>query len=108
MSTRGKKNIKKSPIKAVEAVPEKPQPASDAPEAPLPTLLFEIAWEVCWQLGGIYTVLRTIAPAVLERWDDRYCLIGPYNPQTAPIEFEELPTEGIIRQTLDRLREAGI
>jgi glycogen(starch) synthase len=45
---------------------------------------------------------------MLQRWEDRYCLIGPYNPQTAAVEFEELPTEGIIRQTLDRLRDAGV
>jgi glycogen(starch) synthase len=53
-------------------------------------------------------VLRTKAATMIERWDDRYCLIGPYNPATAAVEFEELPTEGIIRQTLDRLRAAGI
>jgi glycogen(starch) synthase len=90
-----------------EAAPPSPPPAPE-PTPPQPTLLFEIAWEVCWQLGGIYTVLRTKANAMLQRWEDRYCLIGPYNPQTAAVEFEELPTEGIIRQTLDRLRAQGI
>ncbi|MEA2711235.1 MAG: glycogen synthase [Phycisphaerales bacterium] len=45
---------------------------------------------------------------MIDRWDDRYCLIGPYNPATAPLEFEERPTEGIIRETLDRLRAQGI
>ena len=29
---------------------------------------------------------------MLEQWGDRYCLIGPYNPQTAAVEFEEQPT----------------
>src|SRR5687767_2806851 len=29
--------------------------ASQAAPASQPPLLFEIAWEVCWQLGGIYT-----------------------------------------------------
>jgi glycogen(starch) synthase len=71
-------------------------------------LLFEVAWEVCWQLGGIYTVLRTKAASMQAAWGQRYCLIGPYNPTTAAIEFEEQPTEGFIRQTLDRLRETGI
>jgi glycogen(starch) synthase len=46
--------------------------------------LFEVAWEVCWQLGGIYTVLKTKAASMLEKWGDRYCLIGPYNPNTGP------------------------
>lgn len=71
-------------------------------------LFFEVGWEVCWQLGGIYTVLRTKARAMQERWGDRYFLIGPYNPGTAAAEFEEMPTEGIIRQALDKLREQGI
>jgi glycogen(starch) synthase len=75
---------------------------------PQSALMFEIAWEVCWQLGGIYTVLKTKAQQMLERWGDRYCLIGPYNPATAAIDFEERPTEGVIRQTLDKLRGMGI
>ena len=73
-----------------------------------PALLFEVAWEVCWQLGGIYTVLRTKVPAMLERWGDRYCLVGPYNPNTAPLEFEEQPTYGALRETIQRLRDGGM
>jgi glycogen(starch) synthase len=73
-----------------------------------PPLLFEVAWEVCWQLGGIYTVLKTKAAAMLEKWGDRYCLIGPYNPHTAPMEFEEQPTYGSIRDTLQRLQDSGL
>ena len=70
--------------------------------------LFEIAWEVCWQLGGIYTVLKTKADMMLRKWGDRYCLIGPYNPQTAAVEFEEQPAEGVIAQAVDKMREQGI
>ncbi len=88
------------------APPPPPPPATELPSQP--PLLFEIAWEVCWQLGGIYTVLRTKAGTMLERWRDRYCLIGPYNPQTAPLEFEEQPTYGSIREALARLREEGL
>lgn len=85
------------------------RPAPPAPDfTQRPPLLFECGWEVCWQLGGIYTVLRTKARAMQERWGDRYFLIGPYNPSTAAGEFEEMPTEGIIRQALDRLRDMGI
>ena len=84
----------------VEGAPDNGQPA------PLPTLLFEVAWEVCWQLGGIYTVLRTKAAAMLERWEDRYCLIGPYNPATAALEFEEKPTEGCLLYTSPSPRDS--
>src|SRR5881398_2147379 len=97
--------------KAAASRPDRPLPTrtdSPTPAAPpadtapssQPPLLFEIAWEVCWQLGGIYTVLRTKAAAMIERWGDRYCLIGPYNPQTAPVEFEEQPTYGSVRDTI--------
>src|SRR5688572_17620962 len=58
-------------------LPESPTDSLDEEPTSLPPLLFEVAWEVCWQLGGIYTVLRTKAAAMLERWGDRYCLIGP-------------------------------
>ena len=32
------------------------------------TLLFEIAWEVCNQVGGIYTVLRSKAALMIDVW----------------------------------------
>ncbi len=51
--------------------------------------LLEIAWEVCNQIGGIYTVIRSKIPAVIEHWHDRYCLFGPYFPDTIGGEFEE-------------------
>lgn len=89
------------------------QPASLSPEpdpepVAQPPMLFEVAWEVCWQLGGIYTVLKTKAAAMLEKWGDRYCLIGPYNPHTAPMEFEEQPTYGSIREAIQRMSDAGL
>ena len=96
-----------------------PAPETAAPVAPpvqqgrvddssQPALLFEAAWEVCWQLGGIYTVLKTKSPAMVEGWGDRYCLIGPYNPATADVEFEEQTPDPIIRETLERLKRVGI
>src|SRR4051812_7337017 len=84
------------------------QPPPEPIHAPHPPMLFECAWEVCWQLGGIYTVLRSKAAAMQTRWGDNYCLIGPYNPATAAMEFEERATEGVVREVLDRLRNQGI
>src|SRR2546423_293983 len=84
------------------------QPPPEPIHAPHPPMLFECAWEVCWQLGGIYTVLRSKAAAMQTRSGDNYCLIGPYNPATAAMEFEERATEGIVREVLDRLRNQGI
>jgi glycogen(starch) synthase len=72
-------------------------------------ILFEIAWEVCNQVGGIYTVIRSKVPAMVEEWGDNYCLIGPYFPQTALVEFEEQPNDdSVFARTAARLREQGL
>jgi glycogen(starch) synthase len=39
--------------------------------------LVEVAWETCNQVGGIYTVIRTKVPAMVEKWEQDYLLLGP-------------------------------
>jgi glycogen(starch) synthase len=96
------------PAPVLEPIATEPPPKTSQPQPELEPLLFECAWEVCWQLGGIYTVLKTKAPAMLARWGDRYCLIGPYNPQTAAYEFDEQPATGVFRDAMDALAQAGV
>ncbi|MBD2768591.1 glycosyltransferase [Hymenobacter sp. BT664] len=65
------------------------QPTPPTPDALFPdALLVEVAWEVCNQVGGIYTVIRSKVPATVPAWGDRYCLLGPYFPHQAQGEFE--------------------
>ena len=71
-------------------------------------ILLEIAWEVCHQLGGIYTVLRSKAPAMVSRWNGRYFLIGPYHAATAAVEFEPEPATGAVGPALEQLQAEGI
>ncbi len=71
-------------------------------------ILVEIAWEVCNQIGGIYTVLRSKAPSMVERWEDRYCLIGPHDPRKAAVEFEPSEPSGPMGEAVERMREKGI
>ncbi|MCP9745724.1 glycogen synthase [Lacihabitans sp. CS3-21] len=72
-------------------------------------ILFEIAWEVCNQVGGIYTVIRSKVPAMVEEWGDNYCLIGPYFAQTAGIEFERLDNDdSIFSKAAQGLRDKGM
>ncbi|MBC7921224.1 MAG: glycosyltransferase [Ferruginibacter sp.] len=52
------------------------------------SLLVEVAWEVCNQLGGIYTVIRSKIPSMVNAWGDNYCLVGPYVHSRMPAEFE--------------------
>jgi len=51
-------------------------------------MLFEISWEVCNQVGGIYQVIRSKAEAMVRRWGDAYVVVGPYLPAMADVEFE--------------------
>jgi glycogen(starch) synthase len=72
------------------------------------TLVVEVSREACSQLGGIYTVLRSKAPVVVERLGDRYCMLGPYIAQDAATEFEEIPPSGPFGEAVLRMRERGV
>ena len=76
--------------------------------APADALLCEVAWEVCQQMGGIYTVIRSKAPAALEWWGRRYLLVGPYDPQSSAAEFEEGSLTGPEGRVVQMLRDRGI
>lgn len=57
--------------------------------------LIECAWEVCNQVGGIYTVLRSKILSQQQRWGDNYLLLGPYfgpSNEFEEIEFEDSST----------------
>lgn len=70
--------------------------------------LFEVAWEVCAQVGGIYTVIRSKAPDMLAEWGDRYHLVGPYDARRTEAEFEPLEPNGVIGEVLAALRAEGV
>ena len=57
---------------------------------PREKFLTETAWEVCNQVGGIYTVIRTKASSIVEKFGDNYCAIGPYIHRDVRGEFEPL------------------
>jgi glycogen phosphorylase/synthase len=42
-----------------------------------PDYLFEVSWEICNKIGGIYTVIATKAPGIQREFGDNYILIGP-------------------------------
>ena len=100
----------KSTTSRTAAKPATPEAQEEAVVKPRRTepILFEIAWEVCNQVGGIYTVIRSKVPSMVDRWHGRYCLIGPYNQATASVEFEEAPLTGAIGQAVKQLRDLGV
>ena len=53
-------------------------------------LIVEAAWEVCNQVGGIYTVIRSKAPSMVDHAPGNYCLVGPYLNKNIQAELEPL------------------
>lgn len=78
-------------------------------KTPKKNILFEIAWEVCNQVGGIYTVIRTKVPAMVDKWGEDYFLLGPYFPQKAASEFEPITDldDSQAGKTVKKMREMG-
>ena len=71
-------------------------------------MLFEIAWEVCNQVGGIYTVIRSKVPSVVKKKRDNYCLIGPYIPHQVGAELEPITDlSDPIGRTVQFMRDNG-
>ena len=79
-----------------------------ARELPEGGFLFEIAWEVCNQVGGIYQVIRSKAPLMTSRWADHYCLIGPFDSAKAQLEVELTPAKGWLAAVVDALAQQGV
>ena len=70
--------------------------------------LVECAWEVCNQVGGIYTVIRSKVPVMMEHWAGRYCLIGPYLNPGIEAELEPLDdVQDIFGRAAAALRARG-
>ena len=75
---------------------------------PQNTLLIETAWEVCNQVGGIYTVIRSKAPAMMENHSGNFCMIGPYLNKNIQAELEPLDsTIDIFGQAAANLSKKG-
>ncbi len=80
------------------------------PEVQQPSgpLILEAAWEVCSQVGGIYTVLRSKAPAATRQWGDAYIAIGPYRENTARVEIDRHDPPEYLKSTIQDMSAMGI
>lgn len=60
--------------------------------------LFEVSWEVCNKVGGIYTVIKSKIPEAVRTYGENYYLLGPDLKSNQ--EFEETDEEcwGRIRE----------
>ena len=63
----------------------------DKTQTILPDYLFEVSWETCNKVGGIYTVIKTKALTMSQQFHDKYITIGPDLNNDHYIGFEEDP-----------------
>jgi glycogen(starch) synthase len=71
------------------------------------TFLFEVSWEVCNKVGGIYTVIESKAEYVKKEFKDYYC-IGPYFKNQRNIDFEERKVPEQFKQVFEKLQKKGV
>src|SRR6267378_8356773 len=85
-------------------MPSKQKPLISFPRA----LLIEVSWEVCNQVGGIYTVIRSKAPSMVEHATSGYCMIGPYLGKNIQAELDPLDdVQDVFGQAAANLRKKG-
>jgi glycogen(starch) synthase len=73
-----------------------------------PACIIEVAWEVCNQVGGIYTVIRSKAPAMVKYVKGPYCMVGPYLSRNIQAELELLDdSQDLFGQAAATLRKKG-
>jgi glycogen(starch) synthase len=71
-------------------------------------LVIEVAWEVCNQVGGIYTVIRSKAPAMMKNHGGNFCMIGPYLNKSIQAELEPIDDSAdVFGQAAAALRKRG-
>jgi len=71
-------------------------------------MLFEMSWEVCNKVGGIFTVLSSKARQMKEYYDDNYFLIGPYIAESSRSSFKEESVPEIYKDLYNKMKERGI
>lgn len=70
--------------------------------------LFEISWEVCNKVGGIYAVIRSKAHQSKKAYRSNYYTIGPYFHEKAVAEFQERGPPDRFMGIFERLKHEGI
>lgn len=75
---------------------------------PQAELLFEVSWEVCNKVGGIFTVLSSKAQQVKKYYKDGYFLVGPYfeNASRSTFRADEVPEK--YRAAFEEMKNLGV
>jgi len=70
--------------------------------------LFEVSWEVCNKVGGIYTVISTKALSMNQIYGDRYFLIGPDILSDDKSNTDFMPDESLFVEWKEQAAKEGL
>jgi glycogen synthase len=70
--------------------------------------VFEVSYEVCNKVGGIYTVIKSKAARMVEEYGEGYYAVGFYQPSQARLEFDEAVPPAGVAKAFKRLESEGI
>lgn len=71
-------------------------------------MVFEISWEVCNKVGGIFTVLSSKSRQMKEYYGENYFLVGPYIPDSSKKTFKEEAIPENYKNLYNELKDKGI
>ncbi len=72
-----------------------------------PSTVFEVSWEVCNKVGGIYQVVKSKADLLRRRYSNYIC-VGPYFANQAQFEFQQLAAPPEYKAAFEELEHEGI
>ncbi len=77
-------------------------------QKPKADFLFEVSFEVCNKVGGIYRVLESKAADMVEKYGENYILIGPYDLNKNKGEFKQEAPGEEMEKVFNELEREGI
>lgn len=73
-----------------------------------PDWIFEVSWEVCNKVGGIYTVISTKAPVLNKLLNDRLVMVGPDLGQTLKANSTFIEEKDLFPEWKEHLKESNL
>ncbi len=73
-----------------------------------PNSLFEVSWEVCNKVGGIYTVITTKVPSLVKELGNQYFLVGPDIIKDNGDHKEFIPDESLYKAWREQAAGEGL
>ena len=67
-----------------------------------PDYIFEVSWEVCNKIGGIYTVLSSKAPSIQEDFDDKESVHSSKTSEKRIAKIQRLETQKALMELHER------